>query len=163
MRRHETAPAGLGPGATVPSRSHRRAVGRWGTVSRVVVGAGLIVAAIAYWRAGWVDLVIGVVALPALATSLMFLRSRSAPPLRLGAAGHLVTITHVTITAYLIGDAAALYYGSMALVAALHGNSGCEITVIANWLRGRDDRVGCPLFAPFDLLDRELARSDRTR
>jgi hypothetical protein len=47
--------------------------------------------------------------------------------------------------------------GSMALVAALHGNSGCEITVLANWLRGRDDRVGCPFFAPFDALDRESA------
>jgi hypothetical protein len=45
--------------------------------------------------------------------------------------------------------------GSMALVAGLQGNGGCEITVFANWLRDRDDRVGCPLFAPFDALDRE--------
>jgi len=123
----------------------------------VLVGSGLIVAALAYWRADWLDLAIGLVALPAVATSLMWLRSRSAPPLRLGAAGHLVTVAHVAITASLVGEAAALFYGSMALVAALHGNSGCEITVLANWLRGRDDRVGCPLFAPFDLLDRELA------
>ena len=142
---------------TSSSRSHARAVGRWGTVARVLVGSGLIVLAVAYWRADRLDLVVGLVALPALATSLMLLRDRSAPPLRLGAAGHLVTIAHVAITASLVGEAAALFYGSMALVAALHGNSGCEITVLANWLRGRDDRVGCPLFAPFDLLDRELA------
>ena len=142
---------------TTSSRSSRGCVGRWGTVARVVVGLGLIVVATAVWRADWLDLVIGLVALPAVATLLMSLRDRSAPPLRLGAAGHLVTIAHVVITASLVGEAAALFYGSMALVAALHGNSGCEITVVANWLRSRDDRVGCPLFAPFDLLDRELA------
>ena len=56
-------------------------------------------------------------------------------------------------------EVAALFYGSMALVAALHGNGGCEITVIANWLRDRDDRVGCPLFEPFDALDRKQAET----
>jgi hypothetical protein len=31
-------------------------------------------------------------------------------------------------------------------------------------LRGRDDRVGCPVFEPFDVLDRTLAnRRDRAR
>jgi hypothetical protein len=142
---------------TIRRRSRRRAVGRWGTVARVLIGSGLIVVATAVWRADWLDLAIGVVALPAVATLLMSLRDRSAPPLRLGAAGHLVTIAHVAVTASLEGEAAALFYGSMALVAAVHGNGGCEITVLANWLRDRDDRVGCPLFAPFDALDRELA------
>ena len=155
IRRHEVAPTGIGVRAMIPRRSRKRAVGRWGTVARVLVGSGLIVVATAVWRADPLDLVIGLVALPAAATLLMSLRARSAPPLRLGAAGHLVTLAHVAITSTLVGEAAALFYGSMALVAALHGNSGCEITVLANWLRGRDDRVGCPLFAPFDLLDRE--------
>ena len=106
-------------------------------MARVLVGSGLIVVATAVWRADPLDLVIGLVALPAAATLLMSLRARSAPPLRLGAAGHLVTLAHVAITATVVGEAAALFYGSMALVAALHGNSGCEITVLANWLRGR--------------------------
>ena len=157
MRRHEVAPTGIGVRAMIPRRSRKRAVGRWGTVARVLVGSGMIVVATAVWRADPLDLVIGLVALPAAATLLMSLRARSAPPLRLGAAGHLVTLAHVAITSTLVGEAAALFYGSMALVAALHGNSGCEITVLANWLRGRDDRVGCPLFEPFDVLDRELA------
>jgi hypothetical protein len=139
---------------SVPRHSHRRALGRWGTVSRVLIGSGLIVLAAAVWQADWLDLVIGLVALPAVATLLMLLRKPSSPPLRLGASGHLVTIAHVAVTASLVGEAAALFYGSMALLAALLGNGGCEITVIANWLRGRDDRVGCPLFAPFDALDR---------
>ena len=156
MRRHEVAPAGIGVRGSVPRRSDRR-VGRWGTVSRVLVGSALIVLALAVWRADWIDLVIGLVALPAAATLLMSLRNRSAPPLRLGPAGHLVTVAHVTVTASLVGEAAALFYGSMALVAAVHGSGGCEITALANWLRGRDDRVGCPLFEPFDVLDRKLA------
>jgi hypothetical protein len=142
---------------SAPRRPSRRAVGQWGTVARVLVGSGLIVLATAVWRADWLDLVVGLIALPALATLLMSLRNRSAPPLRLGAAGHLVTLTHVAITSSLLGEAAALFYGSMALAAALHGNGGCEITALANWLRDRDDRVGCPLFAPFDALDREPA------
>jgi hypothetical protein len=134
---------------------HRRAVGRWGSVARVLVGASLIALAFAYWRAGWLDVLIGVVALPAVATALMWLRERAAPPLRLGAAGHVVTLAHIVVTVILFGDAAALFYGSMTLVAGLQSNGGCEITTLANWLRGRDDQVGCPLFAPFDALDRE--------
>jgi len=140
-------------------------LGRWGTVSRVLGGSGLIVLATAVWRADWLDGVLGLVALPAVATSLMWLRSRSAPPLRLGVTGHLITLAHVAVTASVLGgEVAALFYGSMALVAGVLGNCGCEITVLANWLRGRDDRVGCPIFEPFDVLDRRLAtRRDGAR
>jgi hypothetical protein len=128
---------------------------RWrGRVARVLVGSVLIVLAIVVWRADWIDLLIGVVALPAVATVAMSFRDRSAPPLRLGAAGHLVTLAHVAVTVSIVPEAAALFYGSMALIAALQGNRGCEVTALANWLRGRDDRVGCPLFEPFDVLDR---------
>jgi hypothetical protein len=127
----------------------------WGSGARVVVGATLVVLAILFWQASWLDLVIGLVALPALATGLMWLRRRSARPLRLGAAGHLVTIAHVAVTVSIVPEAAALFYGSMALVAGLHGNRGCEITAVANMLRGRDDQIGCPIFEPFDALDRK--------
>jgi hypothetical protein len=153
MPQLDIAPATLNVHASVPRRSRRRALGRWGTVARVLVGSTLVVLAAVVWRADWLELLIGLVMLPAVATLLMSLRRRSAPPLRLGAAGHLVTLTHVAVTASVVGEAAPLFYGSMALVAALHGNGGCEITVLANWLRGRDDRVGCPVFAPFDSLD----------
>jgi hypothetical protein len=132
-----------------------RRTGRWGTAARVVVGATLIVLAVAVWKAGWLDLLIGLALLPILATLLMWRRRRSAAPLRLGAAGHLVTLAHVAVTVSIVPEAAALFYGGMALVAGLHGNGGCEITALANWLRGRDDRIGCPLFEPFDVLDRE--------
>jgi hypothetical protein len=127
----------------------------WGSGARVVVGATLLVLAVVSWEAGWLDLLIGLVALPVLATLLMQLRRGSAPPLRLGAAGHLVTLAHVAVTVAIVPEAAALFYGSMALVAGLHGNRGCEITAVANMLRGRDDQIGCPLFEPFDVLDRK--------
>jgi hypothetical protein len=130
-----------------------RVIGRWGTLARVVVGSALIVLATTVSDADATELLTGLGLLPVAATALMLLRRRSAPPLRLGAAGHLVTAAHVAVTVTLVPEAAALFYGSMALVAGLRGNGGCEITALANWLRGRDDRVGCPLFEPFDALD----------
>jgi hypothetical protein len=123
------------------------------------VGSVLVVLALVYWDAGWLDLLIGLVVLPAVATLVMSLRARSAAPLRLGAAGHLVTPAHVTVTMLLVPDAAALFYGSMALVAAIGGSGGCEITAVANRLRGRDDQIGCPLFVPFDALDARASTS----
>ena len=138
---------------TAQTASSMRAVGPWGTVARVLVGSTLVVLALAYWDAGWLDLLIGLVALPAVATLIMALRARSASPLRLGAAGHLVTLAHIGVTVSIVPDAAALFYGSTALVAALHGSRGCEITAVANWLRSRDDQIGCPIFTPFDQLD----------
>ena len=127
--------------------------GPWGRAARLAVGATLVALAVAYWQATWSDVLIGLVALPLLATVLMLLRRRSAAPIRLGAAGHLVPLAHIAVTVSLVPDAAALFYGSMTLVAALQGNGGCEVTALSNWLRERDDQIGCPLFAPFDALD----------
>jgi hypothetical protein len=131
----------------------RRRMGLWGTAARLAVGFTLVSLALAVWDASWLEMLVGLVALPALATLLMSWRPRSAAPLQLGAAGHLVTLAHVAVTMSLVPEAAALFYGSMALVAGVQGNRGCEITAVANALRGRDDQIGCPLFAPFDQLD----------
>jgi hypothetical protein len=130
-----------------------RHLGRTGAAARLAVGSALLVLALVVWEAGWLDLLIGLVALPAVATLVVLLRGRSASPLRLGSAGHLVTLMHVTPTVLIVPEAALLFYGGMALVAALGGSGGCEITAVANWLRGRDDQIGCPLFEPFDALD----------
>jgi hypothetical protein len=150
MRQRGAAAGVLPAAAAAPLLRHG-----WGARARVVVGATLFVLAVVYWEAGWLDLLIGLVALPVVATFLMWLRRGSAQPLRLGAAGHLVTLGHVAVTVSIVPDAAALFYGSMALVAGLHGNRGCEITAVANMLRGRDDQIGCPIFEPFDALDRK--------
>jgi hypothetical protein len=117
------------------------------------VSATLVLIALTVWQATPVEVLIGLVVLPAVATALMLLRDRASKPLRLGAAGHLVTAAHVAVTFVVMPEAAAVFYRSTALVAALHGNAGCEITAVANWLRDRHDQVGCPVFAIFDALD----------
>ena len=157
----EAAAAGALPAALTGVGARRR-VGLWGTLARLTVGSTLVVFALAIWDADWIEVLIGLVALPTVATLLMSLRRRSASPLRLGAAGHLITAAHVAVTVSIMPEAAALFYGSMALVAGLQGNGGCEITAISNWLRGRDDQVGCPVFAPFDAVDAH-ASADRDR
>jgi hypothetical protein len=43
----------------------------------------------------------------------MWLRDRSASPLRLGAAGHLVTLAHVAVTVSIVPESAALFYGRL--------------------------------------------------
>ena len=41
------------------------------------------------------------------------------------------------------------------LVAVLRRTGGCEVTAISNLFLHRDDQIGCALFGPIDLLDRE--------
>jgi len=48
---------------------------------------------------------------------------------------------------------AFLFYGSSMLVAAARRSGGCEVTAIANVALGRDDQVGCVLFAPIDAVE----------
>jgi hypothetical protein len=141
-------------GATLP-KQQRGVLGRAGTVARAVIGLAFLAFAAAVWRADVRDGVLGVIVLPAAATLLLALRGRDAPPIRLGAAGHLVTIAIVLLLSLVFsGEVVLLFYGSMMLVAAVSGSGGCEVTAVSNWLRGRDDQLGCPLFAPFDALDR---------
>jgi hypothetical protein len=135
-----------------------RAIGRIGTAARGVCGLGFVAVAVGWFRATPAETLLGVVVLPATAALVLALRGPRAPPLRLGAAGHLVTAGVVlALLAVFPGETVLLFYGSTMLLAAASGNGGCEVTVVSNWLRGRDDQVGCPLFAPFDALDRARA------
>lgn len=45
------------------------------------------------------------------------------------------------------------------LVAAFRRSGGCEVTAISNALLGRDDQVGCALFAPVDLAEAQVRRA----
>ena len=40
------------------------------------------------------------------------------------------------------------------LVAACRRQHGCELTVASNAVLGRDDQIGCALFAPVDIAER---------
>ena len=137
-------------------RQRERVIGRVGTLARALIGLVFLALATAVYGAGVRDLIYGVVVLPATATLLLAFRGRTAPPIRLGAAGHLVTIAIILVLSLVFPlETLLLFYGSMMLVAAASGSGGCEVTAVSNWLRGRDDQLGCPLFAPFDALDRD--------
>ena len=141
-------------GVPPPRRCGRR-IGKRGTLARASVGLAFLVVAVTLFRADLRDVILGVIVLPTAATLLLALRGRAAPPLRLGAAGHLVTIAIVLVLAFVFrGATVLLFYGSTMLLAAGAGSGGCEVTAVSNWLRGRDDQIGCPLFAPVDALDR---------
>ena len=139
----------------------RRRIGPLATGLRVAVAVGLLFLAGGAdgpsWGVEWYDLVGGLVALPAL-TILLGLAARryAARPLRFtGPAGHVlncVVIVALVVNPY-TGGAATLFYATTLLVAAWRGQPGCEITVLSNRTLGRDDQVGCPLFAPIDALE----------
>lgn len=143
----------LMPASAEAAPRRRRVIGPTGTVARTVCGLALVATAVIY-GAGVRDVLLGLLALPAAATLLLALRGRRAPPLRLGAAGYLVTVALVLALSLVFPLATVLlFYGSAMLLAAATGNGACEVTALSNWLRRRDDQVGCPLFAPFDARD----------
>ena len=83
-------------------------------------------------------------------------RRRGSGPLRF--TGSLGTMLNCAVIVVLLVDpytarGAELFYGATLLVAAWRGQPGCESTVISNWLLGRDDQVGCPVFSPIDQLE----------
>jgi hypothetical protein len=141
-----------------------RRIGPLGTALRVAVAVGLLYLAGGAdggsWGVRWFELVGGLVALPGL-TILLGLAARryAAKPIRFtGPAGHALncaTIVALVANPY-TGGAATLFYATTLLAAAWRGQSGCEITVLPNWILRRDDQVGCPVFAPIDALEARL-------
>lgn len=138
-----------------------REIGSWGTAARVVVGAAALV-----WAAvegiTWVDAALGVVVLPGAVAIALRLRGSGAPPLRLdGPVAHGANVGVAVLLFWLVPVAAMLFYGASMLLAAYRGFAACEVFAAANWLWGRDDRLGCPLFTPVDAY--EAARAERGR
>ncbi len=54
---------------------------------------------------------------------------------------------------FVTSDAALVFYGASMLISALRGYAGCEVLAVSNWVLGRDDQVGCLLFAPIDRVE----------
>jgi hypothetical protein len=150
-----------------PAR-RRRAIGTAGTAARAVVGL-LLLGSVLYGHlargfhpAPWA---LGLLGFPAVLLGWQWLRTRFAPG-RLHATGPLAHVLNVAIflALYLTpwyapalavtSDAALIFYGTSMLLAALRGYAGCEVLAVPNWLLGRDDQVGCLLFAPVDQLER---------
>jgi hypothetical protein len=112
------------------------------------------------------SVILGAVAFPAAVLALHWwsIRRRAAP---LRATGPVATTINMVVLIalflvpfyapriYFIGTAAAVFYGASMLLAALRGRAGCEVTAISNWVLGRDDQVGCPVFTPIDSLEHQ--------
>ncbi len=108
----------------------------------------------------WYDAALGLLVLPgAMLTLSLIARHRRTGPLRFtGTAGTVLNcavIMGLVINPY-TARGAELFYGATLLVAAWRGQRGCESTVLSNWILGRDDQVGCPVFAPIDHAETRL-------
>jgi len=109
------------------------------------------------WGLRWYDAVLGLVVLPGVMLTLsLAARRRGSGPLRL--TGSVATMLNCAVIIALLVDpytarGAELFYGATLLAAAWRGQPGCESTVISNWILGRDDQVGCPVFSPIDQLE----------
>lgn len=145
-------------------RSARRAIGRWGSLARVVVGVLLLGdVAVGHWARGFhpAAWALGLVGFPAVLLAAQWLRTRRgrAPLRATGPGGHALNCA-VFLALYLTpsyapalsvtSDAALVFYGASMLLAAARGYAGCEVLAVSNWLLRRDDQVGCLLFAPID-------------
>lgn len=159
----------------------RREIGPIGTVARLITaGVALALPASLDDFSGW-DLLVGLVALTALATvGFEVVREgydRYVPgglasqadtccgaatwllAIVLAALIPLAALTAVTFTAFW------LWIGASLALAAARGYGGCEILAFANVLTGRRDQVGCILFTPLDQAEahRRLPRSSASR
>ena len=143
-----------------------REIGPVGTVARLIVAAAaLVLPATLDEFSGW-DLLVGLVALPVLATAAFAvvragyeryvvggLASQAGTccgastwllAIVLAAVVPLAALTPVTFTAFW------LWIGASLVLAATRGYGGCEILAFPNVLTGRRDQVGCILFTPID-------------
>lgn len=131
-----------------------RRIGWLGTVGRVTLGSGLLVAAVLVGPLGWLDVALGLVGFPAATTLILRIRGRHAPPLRFtGPGGHIANIAIAAALASVALQATLLFYGTAMLLAATYGYAGCELFAFANRLNGRDDEIGCPVFWPIDTIE----------
>ena len=144
----------------------RREIGPIGTIARLITAAAALAlpASLAEFSA-W-DLLVGLVALPLLATvGFAAVREGYERLAADGIAGQvrwccgaatwllalviapvipLAALTPVTFTAFW------LWLGASFALAAIRGYGGCEILAFPNVLTGRRDQVGCILFTPID-------------
>jgi hypothetical protein len=148
-----------------------RAIGPIGTAGRVLAAIPLIYIALVDgppfadgfgWALTWYDVVLGLLVLPGIMVGLGLAARRFASGQvqftgPLGVALNLAVIVALASNGY-TGGGAALFYGTVLLIAAWRGQAGCESTAVSNWILGRDDQIGCPTFTPIDAIEARVAR-----
>ncbi|MFL5856174.1 MAG: hypothetical protein ACJ76M_09375 [Solirubrobacteraceae bacterium] len=134
-------------------------IGPIGVAARLIVGITLIVLAL-FWRdPHWRDAALGLLAFPGVIATALWLRARARRS-ALRAVGPVAHLLNIVVAAVLFALPATagptfVFYGASMLVAALRGTGGCEVTAISDLLLHRDDQIGCALFGPVDLRERE--------
>lgn len=128
-------------------------IGPGGAVARALVGATLVGLEL-FWRdPRWWDPLVAV-AITGLMVGAMAIRARgaAAPLHATGPVAHAlsVVVPIPLLLAPATSGGALLFYGGSMLLAAARRNRGCEVTVASNALLGRNDQLGCALFAPVD-------------
>ena len=139
-------------GEQVETKSVRR-IGSWGTASRLILGSLFIYWALGY-SVGWDDAILGLVVFPAAVSLVLALRRADARPLRLvGPEGHALNIL-IWVAAFNLALVPTLVFGGVTqILAAIRGYAGCELFAVSNWLRQRDDQIGCPVHSLVDALE----------
>jgi hypothetical protein len=140
-----------------------RGIGPIATTTRLLGAAALLYLAFfdgASWGLEWYDAAVGLGVLPAamIGFGLGARRYASGPVRFTGSAGttaNCLLLIALGVNPYTAGGA-ALFYGATLLVAAWRAQPGCEGTVLSNWVLGRDDQIGCPLFSPIDEAEARL-------
>ena len=156
----ESATTPTVPITNTPTTGTGRQIRFWGSAARLIVGSGMLIAAV-LTGADRFDLLLGLVALPLAEIAVLALRGRDPAPLRLyGNLGHCLNWGVGILAFSFATQAALLFYGASIMLAFVRGYAGCEIFAISNWLRRRDDQIVCPLFSPIDHFEAERAGAD---
>ncbi|MPY92528.1 MAG: hypothetical protein GEV08_05505 [Acidimicrobiia bacterium] len=146
----------INPRTPVATRARQGQIGLLGTAARLGVGTWFIVQAFQIGVSA-LDAVLGLVAANAAVITVLAVRGRAAPPLRMtGPVSHAVNLVLGLTMLNVFDVPALLFVGSASLLAAVRGYGACEMFAVSNWLRGRDDQFGCPFYLPVDLIDRRL-------
>jgi hypothetical protein len=144
-------------------RLKTRRIGPIGTTTRVLAAAGLLYLALfdgGRWGLEWYDAAVGLGVLPAAAIAFGLAARRYARgPVHFtgsaGTAANCLLIIALAVNPYTAGGA-ALFYGTTLLIGAWRAQPGCEATALSNWILGRDDQLGCPVFSPIDEAETRL-------
>ena len=132
----------------------------------MVAGLALVYLAVAgggfAWGLRWSEAALGLVVMPGAMLAVGLAAGRYATrPLRY--TGPTAIVLNCLAIALLLlnpytGGGAELFYGTSLLVGAWRRQPDCEATVLSNWILGRDDQIGCPVFTPIDAVEARLTR-----
>lgn len=145
-----------------------RELGRYGTAARAAVGIAFLYLGVVglppVHLLAWWQILIGLVGFPAVVAALqlgrlLFTRER----LTLNGPVALI-INFVVFLALVIFEptrgATLTFLGAAMIFAAVRGVGGCEVISISNWVLGREDELGCPLFWPIDSRESRVRMSE---